>query len=143
MSTQHPKDQRAADHTSSALQSKPSEPSIDRRSEPRVTVDVHVDCRHEDTFLFAYITDVSTLGIFIRANHPHPPGTLLKVCFLLPGEQEALTLDGTVIWINPYDPTTEDRLQAGMGIRFDHLDEATRKQIATFVSRQQQDPVID
>jgi type IV pilus assembly protein PilZ len=48
-------------------------------------VDIEVDYKSADTFLFAYITDISAMGIFIRTNAPEPPGTLLNLSFTPPG----------------------------------------------------------
>ena len=56
----------------------------DRRQFERVLVDLEVDYRCEDTFLFAYITDISAMGIFIRTNAPEPPGTRLNLRFTPP-----------------------------------------------------------
>ena len=47
----------------------------ERRIHERVLVDLEVDYKADDTFLFAYITDISAMGIFIRTNAPEPPGT--------------------------------------------------------------------
>ncbi|MCA9680325.1 MAG: PilZ domain-containing protein [Kofleriaceae bacterium] len=56
----------------------------DRRAAPRVLVDLEVDYRHEDNFLFAYITDLSATGIFIRTTTPEPSGTHLNLRFTPP-----------------------------------------------------------
>ncbi|MBI4706055.1 MAG: hypothetical protein HY744_33595, partial [Deltaproteobacteria bacterium] len=38
----------------------------DRRAAPRFAVEWSVDCETEDTFLYAAITNVSALGIFVQ-----------------------------------------------------------------------------
>ena len=53
----------------------------DRRVHTRVTVDIEVDYKSADNFLFAYITDISAMGIFIRTNAPEAPGTKLNLSF--------------------------------------------------------------
>ena len=58
----------------------------DRRQSQRILVDLEVDYQCEDTFLFAYITDMSAFGIFIRTNNPEPPGTHLNLRFKLPDD---------------------------------------------------------
>ena len=40
---------------------------------------IEVDYRARDTFLFAYITDISAMGIFVRTNAPAEPGTHLQL----------------------------------------------------------------
>ena len=53
----------------------------DRRAAPRVLVDLEVDYASEDNYLFAYITDISETGIFVRTTTPEPPGTHLNLRF--------------------------------------------------------------
>ena len=79
-------------------------PGAERRQYQRILVDLEVDYRCEDTFLFAYITDLSALGIFVRTNNPEPAGTHLNLRFTLPGDERPLELEGEVIWINPFRP---------------------------------------
>jgi type IV pilus assembly protein PilZ len=101
----------------------------DRRASQRVPVCIEVDYRADDTFLFAYITDISAMGIFIRTLTPEPPGTRLTLRFVPPGG-EALELDGEVIWINPprEDDDGEPR-NPGMGVQFVELDVERRDRI--------------
>jgi len=91
---------------------------LERRGSPRVPVHIEVDYRASDTFLFAYITDISALGIFVRTDSPDAPGTHLFLRFTPPGGAEPLELEGEVIWINPYLPEDPRHKQPGMGIRF-------------------------
>src|ERR1044071_1183205 len=105
----------------------------ERRGTPRVLVHLEVDCASEDNYLFAYITDISATGIFVRTTTPEQPGTHLNLrlsgedgAFDAPSDDDhddprervALELEGEVIWVNPYRPGTPDNLHPGMGIRF-------------------------
>src|SRR6478736_64154 len=78
----------------------------DRRTNERVLVDIEVDYKADDTFLFAYITDISAMGIFVRTNNPEPQGTRLNLCFRVPPELggQLIEVEGMVIWINPFRP---------------------------------------
>lgn len=96
----------------------------DRRQWERVLVDLEVDYRSDDTFLFAYITDISQMGIFVRTVTPEVPGTRLNLRFCPPG-LGVLECEGVVIWINPYRPGDAENLNPGMGIQFVDL---TREQ---------------
>ena len=96
----------------------------DRRQWERVLVDLEVDYRSDDTFLFAYITDISQMGIFVRTVTPEAPGTRLNLRFCPPG-LGVLECEGNVIWINPYRPGDKENLNPGMGIQFVDL---TREQ---------------
>jgi type IV pilus assembly protein PilZ len=91
----------------------------DRRTHERVLVDIEVDYKADDTFLFAYITDISAMGIFVRTNNPEREGTRLNLCFRVPPELggQMIEVEGEVIWINPFRPDDAAR-QPGMGIQF-------------------------
>jgi type IV pilus assembly protein PilZ len=105
----------------------------DRRQFERVLVDLEVDYRCEDTFLFAYITDISAMGIFVQTRSPEPPGTRLNLRFSVPSLAHAFELEGEVIWINPYRPGDRDNLNPGMGIRFVDLTVADRERLTELV----------
>jgi type IV pilus assembly protein PilZ len=107
----------------------------DRRRSPRVLVDLEVDYSCEDTFLFAYITDMSALGIFVRTNAPEPPGTLLNVRFTLPGDRKPLTVEGRVVWINAFRPGDVTNINPGMGIKFVNVDHRDRRRIVALVRK--------
>lgn len=102
---------------------------FDRRQSHRAVVDVEVDCRCADVFLFAYITDVSALGIFIHANNPHPPGTRLTLRFTPPGDSKPLVLQGDVMWINSFEDHNNRNLTPGMGVKFVDADSRTRHRL--------------
>ncbi len=104
----------------------------DRRIHARVTVDIEVDYKSADNFLFAYITDISAMGIFIRTNAPEPPGTKIILRFTPPGGDQ-LSLEGRVMWVNPYRPGSYDNINPGMGVQFVDLDAAQREQIVNLV----------
>lgn len=105
----------------------------DRRRFERVLVDVEVDYGHDDTFLFAYITDISAMGIFIRTNNPEPAGTRMNLRFTPPGLDEPLELEGLVIWVNPYRPGDRDNLNPGMGVQFVDLEDWQLARLTDFV----------
>ena len=104
----------------------------DRRVHTRVTVDIEVDYKSADNFLFAYITDISAMGIFIRTNAPEPPGTRLNLRFTPPGGPQ-LNLEGRVMWVNPYRPGSYDNINPGMGVQFVDLTPQQREQIVNLV----------
>jgi len=105
----------------------------ERRLVERVLVDLEVDYRCEDTFLFAYITDISALGVFVKTNAPESPGTRLNLKFTPPGAEEALELEGEVIWVNPYRPGDPYNLNPGMGIKFVDFDDDQREALLKLV----------
>jgi len=122
------------DAVATALPAGAADATDERRRAPRVLVDLEVDCASEDNYLFAYITDISATGIFVRTTSPEPPGTHLNL--RLSGEEDvALELEGEVIWVNPYRPGTPDNLHPGMGIRFVHLDSELRDRLFELIRR--------
>jgi len=108
-----------------------------RRAEPRVPVHIEVDCASGDSFLYATITDMSSMGIFIRTDTPLPVGTVLELGFTAPQRPGAeggpehppvrLELPGRVMW------NTTDLGRAGMGVRFDHPTPKTRQRLLEIV----------
>jgi uncharacterized protein (TIGR02266 family) len=106
----------------------------DRRGSPRVLVDLEVDYASEENYLFAYITDVSSTGIFIRTTTPEAPGTHLNLRF---SSEHAghLEIEGEVIWVNPYRPGIPDNLHPGMGIRFVSIDNELRDRLFELIRR--------
>lgn len=108
-------------------------------------VDLEVDYASEENYLFAYITDISATGIFVRTTTPELPGTLLNLRFAsdLESRGEAgaarhrgwIECEGEVIWVNPYRPGAPDNLHPGMGIRFVDIDDAMRARLLELIRR--------
>jgi type IV pilus assembly protein PilZ len=107
----------------------------DRRAAERVLVDIEVDYGSEDTFLFAYITDISAMGIFVLTNNPEPPGTRLNLRFRLAPGEPSLEVEGLVIWINHFRPGQADNINPGMGIQFVDLSAQQREQVLQLVRK--------
>ena len=121
--------------------SKPSEPPVSERSDPpvserriyeRVDVEWSVDCETEQTFLYASITNISEMGIFVATHEPLEVGTRLTLRFALPGEESPFTLLGQVQWVNPIRMLSSNP-NPGMGIRFIDLTREAREQLVGVV----------
>ncbi|MBP9088649.1 MAG: PilZ domain-containing protein [Kofleriaceae bacterium] len=67
-----------------ALGEAAAQSGAERRRAHRLLVDLEVDYQCEDNYLFAYICDISSTGIFVRTTAPHPPGTRLNLRFAPP-----------------------------------------------------------
>ena len=113
-----------------------------QRRAPRVLVDLEVDYASEENYLFAYITNISATGIFVRTTTPEQPGTHLNLRFELPPAEDEprsmhrkIEVEGEVIWVNPYRPGAPDNLHPGMGIRFVGLDDEMRDQLLELIRR--------
>jgi type IV pilus assembly protein PilZ len=103
----------------------------ERREHRRYDTSIAVDYASGETFLFAYLRNISTMGIFIRTNDPMPVGTRLKLRFHV-DEDDPLVLDGEITWVNPYRPNGEN-LNPGMGVRFIELTPDRREQVVALV----------
>jgi type IV pilus assembly protein PilZ len=129
MTTRRGKDRRRREADVSTERRRPG---AERRVHARVPVDIEVDYKSADNFLFAYITDISAMGIFIRTNAPEPPGTRLNLQFTPPGGQQ-LNLEGRVMWVNPFRPGSYDNINPGMGVQFVDLTVQQREEIVNLV----------
>jgi type IV pilus assembly protein PilZ len=106
--------------------------SLNRRRSNRFEVTWQVDCETEDTFLYAYITNISEMGIFVKTEKPLAVGTELVLRFAPPATEKTFVLRGIVQWINPVRPLGEN-LNPGMGIRFQSLKPDDRELIVEAV----------
>lgn len=117
-------------------QSKPSDPppasipppASNRRSYERIEVEWSVDCATEQTFLYASITNISEMGIFVATHEPLEVGTRMTLRFAMPGEESPYTLHGQVQWVNPIRMLS-DNPNPGMGIRFVDLSSENRERL--------------
>lgn len=99
-----------------------------RRTRERFEVTWSVDCATEDTFLFAAITNISEMGIFVKTTEPLAVGTALTLRFAPDQRSEPFILRGTVAWVNELRPL-HDNPNPGMGICFSDLLPGDRERI--------------
>jgi len=115
------------------LADRQSEPSgAERREHVRFETSIAVDYASGETFLFAYLQNISEMGIFIRTDHPSKIGTRLRLRFHADKEENPLILEGEVTWINPLR-ATGDNLNPGMGVRFSELSPDKREAVVSLV----------
>jgi type IV pilus assembly protein PilZ len=110
----------------------PPESASNRREADRFAVAWSVDCETEDTFLYAYIRNISELGIFVATREPLSVGTNVTLRFSVPGANDAFALTGVVQWINPVRLFTDNR-NPGMGIRFVDLQLEDRERLVEMI----------
>jgi len=104
----------------------------EERAAKRVAVIWEVDCETEDTFLYACITNVSELGIFVQCLDPLVVGTELTLSFRPAGSDEPFTLRGRVQWVNELRSDGDD-INPGMGIQFVELEPEQREQLVSII----------
>ena len=103
----------------------------DRRNHDRFDVEWAVDCVASDTFLYASITNISEMGIFVRTSEPLKIGTKLRLTFSPPGG-EGFELEGAVAWVNRVKPDGEN-INPGMGVRFVDLQPEQRERLVEVI----------
>ena len=103
----------------------------ERRNYDRVDVEWAVDCVADDTFLYAAITIISAMGIFVKTTEPKAVGTTLVMSFSPPG-YEPFKLQGEVAWINVVRPNG-DNPNPGMGVRFVNLRPDDRERLVEVI----------
>jgi type IV pilus assembly protein PilZ len=111
-----------------------SDPPVpdEKRSSERVEVSWAVDCDADDTFLFAYITNISEMGIFVRTEEPLTAGTIVKLRFAPRGMGEPFVMLGRVQWINRVSAFGEN-LNPGMGLMFIDLQREERERLVAAI----------
>lgn len=125
------------------------EPKRDeRRIFDRFEVTWDVDCTTEDTFLYASISNISEMGIFVTTREPLAIGTKIWLSFT-PQKNRAsrsadatletnveedapFKLEGVVAWVNPVKENG-DNPNPGMGVRFVDLTLPDRERIVDLV----------
>ncbi|HMU38637.1 MAG TPA: TIGR02266 family protein [Pseudomonadota bacterium] len=126
------KDRRDANRSNETGEILERRSGADRRVHERIVVDWAVDYRSSETFLFAYISDISAMGIFVRTRSPEPSGTRLNLRFSPPGGP-SMDLEGEVIWVNPPRDDDDKSRQPGMGIQFVDLSDAQKDLLGRLV----------
>ncbi len=129
------KDERVGESTDVATTTD-SEPPVsldgsERRVSARFEVTWAVDCVAEDTFLFASLTNISEMGIFVLTTEPLPLGMKLVLSFAPPGH-EPFKLAGVVAWVNKVR-ANGDNPNPGMGVRFVQLKPEQRERLVEVI----------
>jgi type IV pilus assembly protein PilZ len=106
-------------------------PASERRSFDRFDVTWAVDCVASDTFLYASISNISQMGIFVLTTEPLAVGTRLVLTFAPPGH-EPFKLDGVVAWVNKVRPGG-DNPNPGMGVEFTSLAREDRERLVEVI----------
>jgi type IV pilus assembly protein PilZ len=104
---------------------------MERRAAERHDVTWSVDCETPDTFLYASISNISELGIFVLTTEPLAVGTRVTLRFA-PPNHEPFVLRGVVQWVNPLRDS-DDNPNPGMGIRFVELTDDERERLVEVV----------
>ncbi len=111
-----------------ARSSYPAPKDSERRGAERYPVEWAVDCVAEETFLYAEITDISQMGIFVACETPSRVGTLFTLRFKSESTGASFSLPGRVQWVNKANGLRGSK-NPGMGIVFVDLSAEDREKI--------------
>jgi uncharacterized protein (TIGR02266 family) len=89
-----------------------------------------------DEFIEQYCKDLSKGGVFVKSETPLPPGTLLKFEFQLRDTSPLIQGVGRVVWKREANEA-DDKLPAGMGIKFIKMDERSRSVVDRILAGQE------
>lgn len=94
------------------------------RQKPRTDCHLKAVCLVDGVTFDAVITDLSTVGMFIKTTSSYPPGKPIRVGCRLPGRPKALVLNGKVLRGEPN----------GIGVRIEELSPEQEKVIRGFIA---------
>lgn len=111
-------------------------PGSERRSSQRIhlVLDVAIGLASDSNFYMGLTEDISEGGLFVATYEFRPIGSKVQVKFLLPGSRTEHTIPGTVRWMRDHEDE-ETGAMPGMGVQFDNVPEAARRDIENFVNR--------
>ncbi|MBT9559121.1 MAG: PilZ domain-containing protein [Myxococcales bacterium] len=105
--------------------------SEDRRTAPRVDVDLDMHLGTEPDLTPHLMQNLSIGGCFIRTRTPEPPGALVMIRFALPGDVDGATVKavGRVAWVK-----RDDGGASGMGIQFVQVADDELSHIRSYIT---------
>ncbi len=103
----------------------------DRRIQFRIPTHLEVRFESGAALQSAYLSNISTGGLFIATDAPLEPGT--PIALSLSAGDDRLQLQGTVAWIGR---ARENEGPEGMGVRFEQLTPDQRRMIRAILDRE-------
>jgi uncharacterized protein (TIGR02266 family) len=107
----------------------------ERRSSPRVAVEVDVSLHTRHNFYAGLTRDLSEGGLFIATIENIPVGTLLDLRVTVP-DHGTIRAKGEVRWVREYNDFNQD-FDPGVGVQFVDLRETDRQTIEHFIRRRE------
>jgi type IV pilus assembly protein PilZ len=109
----------------------------DKRINPRIETKIDILFRESGAFIRSYMLNVSNGGLFLKTDNPLPIDSTVTLMMRLPGETEAMEVQGCVVWSNPKAKNTA--FPCGMGIQFLKMNPDQKKKIEEFVDKHQKE----
>ena len=103
-----------------------------REGGARVTVEIDVDLGTYGPYALSRLENVSIGGAFLTSEKLRPVGTVLKLRFKLPGDDEPIEAEGEVMWT--YAQRGNSLVNnSGIGVKFTQILQSDRDRIKTFI----------
>ena len=106
-------------------------PVLERRNSQRAEFIVQVDYKSVDEFFSEFARNINEGGLFVETESPPEHGSSVDLQFRLPGSEEPVRAQGTVVRVTNGDGGDPP----GMGIEFGELDVLTRDRIDDLVRK--------
>lgn len=116
-----------------ALPRRSTRPGTERRTAPRIPLDVGVGFRSESNFYLGFAEDISEGGLFVATFNLQPIGTDIELTFALPDGTE-FTVHAVVRWLRDPHDNHHDECRPGMGVQFTDLSHEVREAIHAFIA---------
>ncbi|MCC7386942.1 MAG: TIGR02266 family protein [Deltaproteobacteria bacterium] len=102
----------------------------ERRKYPRVPLNLLIQFRFDsfEEFMVEYAENISEGGMMVRADDPHPEGSMIYLQFALKDGTRLIEGLGKVVHVNP-----KGSAHPGMGIEFVSFDDESRELIKAIV----------
>ncbi len=111
----------------------------DRRSHPRIPIELKVEYRKLNTFFADYTKNICKGGTFIQTKRPLSVGTRFLFKLFVPKLDEPLELVGEVKWVvrenEPPPPGIDENHEPGMGIQFIYHTDDERRHVHDIVEK--------
>jgi uncharacterized protein (TIGR02266 family) len=101
----------------------------ERRTLPRIETSLEITYKKSGVFMFAYMPNLNSGGLFIKTDHFLPVDTELEMSIQLPNETDIMHIGGRVVWTK----VKSHAFPAGMGIQFIGIPSEYKEKIQSFV----------
>jgi uncharacterized protein (TIGR02266 family) len=106
----------------------------ERRTSPRVDLELEVGFESEHNFYTGLTQDISTGGLFVATHRLRPVGERIIVKFTLPGTGSPIEVETEVRWVREARSFRTDAPD-GMGLKFLNLGPKAKEAIAGFIQQ--------
>ena len=106
----------------------------ERRQYQRINQVIEVHFKDTESFAKAYMTNVGSGGLFIKAEETPELNQDITVRFTLPDNKEPITAEGKVVWVSPKTLKSLS-YPSGMGVKFVHMSHEDKQRLDEFVAK--------